>query len=485
MQDFDYYLNKIGEIGFVDEIVHSVAYVSGLPNAKPNEVIVFENGEIGSLLSLSPEQAEVLLLSRQQVRVGNKVTRTGDLFQVLIGSGLLGRAIDPLGKPIDSTLPIKDVRLAPIDTQPHGIIGREPVSKPLETGVTLVDLVVPLGKGQRELIIGDRKTGKSEFLLQTVFTQATKGTICIYGLIGQKQIDIKKRQEFLEEKKIMDKCILVASSSSDPSGLIYLTPYTAMTVAEFFRDQGMDVLLILDDMTTHARYYREISLLARRFPGRDSYPGDIFYSHARLIERAGNFKRGSITCLPVAESILGDLSGYVQTNLMAMTDGHIFFDIELFNQGKRPAVNPGLSVTRVGHEAQTPVERDLSRELMSFLVNYERMQQFMHFGAEAGETVKSVLRMGSKIDTFFNQTQEETIPININILILAGIWVGIWNEVKTEDLKKEMEQVILSYQTDPTYKTQVDQFISTSESFGYIVENLRQNDQIIVSKIRK
>lgn len=485
MHDFDSYLNKIGEIGFVDEIVHSIAYVSGIPNAKPNEVIIFEGGEVGSVISLSPEKVEVLLLSRHQIKVGNRVTRTGDLFQVPIGSGILGRVIDPLGRPTDSTIPINDVKLAPIDNQPHGIIGREPVSKPLETGVTLVDMVVPLGKGQRELIIGDRKTGKSEFLLQMVYAQATKGTICIYALIGQKQIDIKKRQEYLEEKKIMDKCIIVASSSSDPSGLIYLTPYTAMTVAEFFRDQGMDVLLILDDMTTHARYYREISLLAHRFPGRDSYPGDIFYAHARLIERAGNFKRGSITCFPVAESVLGDLSGYVQTNLMAMTDGHIFFDIELFNQGKRPAVNPGLSVTRVGHEAQTPVERDLSRELMSFLVNYERMQQFMHFGAEAGETVKSVLRLGTKVDAFFSQKQDQVIPININILIIAGLWVGIWNEVEVDNLKKEMEQIILSYQTDPTYKSQVDQFVSKSDSFKSIIESLRQDGQIIISKVRR
>ncbi|OGM27973.1 hypothetical protein A2962_03570 [Candidatus Woesebacteria bacterium RIFCSPLOWO2_01_FULL_39_61] len=485
MKDFDYYLNKIGEIGFVDEIVHSIAYVSGIPSARPSEVVIFEGGEVGTILSLSPESAEVLLLSRQVTKVGNKVARTGDLFQVAIGSGLLGRVVDPLAKPIDSAIPVKDVHLEPIDTQPHGIIGREPVKKPLETGVTLVDLVVPLGKGQRELIIGDRKTGKTEFLLQTIYSQATKGTICIYALIGQKQVDIKKRQEFLEDKKIMDKCIIVASSSSDPSGLIYLTPYTSMTIAEHFRDQGLDVLLILDDMTTHARYYREISLLARRFPGRDSYPGDIFYIHARLIERAGNYKRGSITCLPAAESVLGDLSGYVQTNLMAMTDGHVFFDIELYNQGKRPAVNPELSVTRVGHQAQTPLQRDLSRELMSFLVNYQRMQQFMHFGAEAGETVKSVLRLGAKVDEFFSQRQDEVIAINVNILILAGLWGGIWKEIEGIELKREMEQIVLTYQTDPAYKAQVDQLISSSPSFTELVQFLRQNDEIIVSKIRR
>ncbi len=485
MKDYDYYLDKVGEIGFVDEIVHSIAYVSGLPKAHPDEVVIFETGEIGEVLSIDRERIEILLLSRDPVKVGSKVARTNELFQVPVGESVLGRVVDPLVNPIDGGKPITKTHFVPIDTQPHGIVGRKHVEKPLETGVSLVDLAVPLAKGQRELVIGDRKTGKTEFLLQTLLSQAGRGTICIYSVIGQRQIDIRKRYEFLVEKRIMEKCLIVASSSSDPSGLIFLTPYTAMTIAESFRDKGFDVFLILDDLTTHARYYREISLLAKRFPGRSSYPGDIFYVHARLIERAGNFKKGSITCLAVAESILGDLSGYIQTNLMAMTDGHILFDIEYYNQGKRPAVNPSLSVTRVGHQAQTPLQRSVSRELSSFLVKYEKMRQFLHFGAEAGETIKGVLELGAKIDLFFNQSPNTIISINANIIIMAGLWAGIWNEVKGGDVKMEMEQLILAYQTEDDFAKNIDSLINASEEFSSLVNSIRQNKSILTSKMTR
>lgn len=478
MKDFDYYLDKLGEIGFVEEVMHSIVNVSGLPEAHPNEIVIFESGDVGQIMSIIEDKIEVLILSRIKITVGSKVVRTGELLQVPVGNEFLGRVVDSLGNPLDKGKAIKGT-YSPIDTQPHGIVGRKQIDRPLETGVTAVDLVVPLAKGQRELVIGDRKTGKTQFLLQTFLNQARKGTICIYAVIGQRQIDIKKHAEFIQKNKIQANSLIVATSSSDPSGLIFLTPYTAMTYAEYFRDKGMDVLLVLDDMTSHARYYREISLLAKRFPGRSSYPGDIFYAQARLIERAGYFKTGSITCLPVAESVLGDLSGYIQTNLMAMTDGHIFFDIELYNQGKRPAVSPYLSVTRVGHQAQTPLQKDLSRQLSSFLVRYDRMKQFMHFGAEAGEAVRRVLDLGAKVDMLFSQVENTTIPVNVNIIILAGLWAGIWNETEVGNLKKEMEQIILNYQTNTSYKKQVDSIIATSQKFLDLVNAIRQNNQII------
>jgi F0F1-type ATP synthase alpha subunit len=247
----------------------------------------------------------------------------------------------------------------------------------------------------------------------------------------------------------------------------------------------MDVLLILDDMTTHARVYREISLLARRFPGRGSYPGDIFYLHAKLIERAGNFKKGSITALPVAESILGDLSGYIQTNLMSMTDGHIFFDIDLYNEGKRPAVNPYLSVTRIGHQTQTHLLKDLSRELTSFLVSYDTMKQFLHFGAEVGATAKNILLLGERIDVLFNQGTTSIIPINVNILSLGGLWAGIWNEIKLPDLKRELEQLVLNYQTDDAYKKKVNNLIENTNSFSVLVNLLRRQGEIITEKLNR
>ncbi|OGM20042.1 hypothetical protein A2714_02600 [Candidatus Woesebacteria bacterium RIFCSPHIGHO2_01_FULL_38_9] len=485
MKDFNYFLDKLGEIGFVDRSVHSLVYVSGLPKVHPGEVVMFESQDLGQVLSLTPEEAEILVLTSSQIRVGSKVVRTGEHLQVEVGNGLLGRMIDPLGRPIDSARLVKSVESRSIDLTPPKLLERKLVEKSLDTGVSIVDLVIPLGKGQRELVIGDRKTGKTEFLFRTVVTQAFEGTVCIYAVIGQKQIDIKKLSEFFEEQKVMKNTVIIASSSSDPAGLIYLTPFTAMTVAEFFRDQGMDVLLILDDMTTHARNYREISLLAKRFPGRSSYPGDIFYLHARLVERAGNFKKGSITCLPIAESVLGDLSGYIQTNLMAMTDGHIFFDIELYNQGKRPAVNPFLSVTRVGHQTQIPLARDVSRELSSFLVTYERMKQFLHFGAEVGETAQNILALGSRVDVFFNQNLNVTIPTNMNVVVISGLWAGIWNETESPDLKREIEMLTLSYQTDDVFKKQIDDLITSSKSFSELVSYLRRSNEFIIAKLAR
>ncbi len=479
MKDFKHYLDQIGEIGFVEEVLHSIVYVSGLPGVHLSELVIFESGELGQVISLSKDAVEVLLLARTQVRVGVRVARTNELLQVPVGEALLGRAIDPLVKPIDGGKPMQTTQISPTDIQPHGIVGREHISEPLETGVALVDLAVPLAKGQRELVIGDRKTGKTEFLLQTFLSQARKGTICIYAIIGQRLIDIREKIEFIEEKKIKNTSIVIASSSSDPSGLIFLTPYTAMTVAEFFRNQDKDVLLILDDMSTHARYYREISLLARRFPGRGSYPGDIFYTHAKLIERAGNFKKGSITCLPVTESVLGDLSGYIQTNLMAMTDGHIFFDIDLYNRGKRPAVNSFLSVTRVGHQAQTPLQKDLSRELSRFMVEYEKMSQFVHFGAEVGETVKKTLDMGRKIDAFFDQSPDKLISLNANIVILAGLWAGLWVEIVVNDFEKEIEQLAMNYQTNENFRNEIDKLINSKKAFSNLVNTIRQNSEIL------
>lgn len=485
MKDYNFYLNKMGEIGFVEEIFHSLVYVSGLPGVHPYEVVIFESGDIGLVISMSSQNVEILILSEANIKAGSQVARTGEQLKISVGEGILGRVLNPLGRSLGRSVQMKNTELRSIDVNPEPIIAREQVKDPLETGVSLVDLVVPIAKGQRELVIGDRKTGKTQFLLQTVITQAKKGIICIYAVIGQRHFDFKKLEEFFREKEVMGNIIIVASSSSDPSGLVYLTPYTAMSIAEYFREQGKDVLIILDDMTTHASYYREISLLARRFPGRSSYPGDIFYVHSRIIERAGKFKKGSITCLPVAGTVLGDLSGYIQTNLMAMTDGHVFFDIDLYNQGKRPAVNPFLSVTRVGHWAQTPLQKDTSRELSSFLVIHERMRQYMHFGAEVSEDVQKILALGKKLEAFFSQPVGTIMDANLNELLLGGLWAGIWKETETEAMKREMEQVILTYDTDDVFRKKVDEKVNSFSKFADLVNFLRQNDELILEKVNR
>lgn len=481
MKDFSYYLSNIGEIGYVNESFHSLVYVNGLPNVHPKELVIFETGDTGQVLSLSRDVVQVLLLSTSEVRVGIKVARTNQYSQIPVSTDLLGKTIDSLGNILSKTGPLKKITYQNIDKTPPLIKERKGIEKQFETGVSLIDIVLPLGKGQRELIIGDRKTGKTQFLFQTILTQAKKGTICVYAVIGQRHVDCFKLTEFLEEKKIREKTVIVASTSSDPAGLIFLTPYAAMTVSEYFRDLGMDVLLILDDLTTHARTYREISLLGRRFPGRGSYPGDIFYMHAKLIERAGNFTKGSITCLPVAESILGDLSGYIQTNLMSMTDGHIFFDIELYNQGKRPAINPFLSVTRVGHQTQEPLTRDMAGTVSSFLVLYERMKQFMHFGAEVGETARGILAQGGILDIIFNQGTEDTVPLEIGVIIIGFLWAGKFNEIDQKEIKQKLLEMIHLYGSSREYKKKVDISITSSTEFLKFVSDLKRNEDIFKS----
>ena len=292
MKSFNEYLNEFQEVGSVQKVIQSLCFVVGLPHLHPYELVVFENGDQGQVLSLSEKTAEVLLLSKININVGAKVARTNQVLKVPVSTSLLGSVIDPLGRSFVGFEKFKESPVQneyfPVDTPPGGILDKKPVQKPLETGVTLVDLVVPLAKGQRQLIIGDRKTGKTLFLLQTVLTQARNGTICIYAAIGQRRFDIAKLYAIFKENNILSNTLIVASVSTDPAGLIYTTPYTAITIAEYFMNAGTDVLVVLDDMSNHARTYREISLLAGRFPGRNAYPGDIFHVHARLIERARN-----------------------------------------------------------------------------------------------------------------------------------------------------------------------------------------------------
>jgi len=479
-EKFNEYLEKHGEVGFVEMVAYPIVKVKGLPTAKPSEVILFESGEIGEVTFISPEYVNVLTFSEKPVELGVRASKTETFLEVPVGDSLLGKTIDPLGRSLYKSKPsgiFSEYR--PIEILPVGIGGRKKITKTLETGVAVVDLMVPLGKGQRELVIGDRKTGKTNFLLQTVLTQSKKGTVCIYAMIGKRKTDILSVEKFLKENGIRDKTVVVASSSIDSAGVIHLTPYSAMTLAEYFKDQGRDVLIILDDLSTHAKFYREISLLSKNFPGRNSYPGDIFYTHARLIERAGNFKFAgggsdgdgndkevSITCLPVAETVEGDISGYIQTNLMSMTDGHIYFDKDLFTEGRRPAVNFFLSVTRVGRQTQTPVRSGLNRELNSFLTLHNKTQTFIHFGAELSEGAKTTLAMGERILSFFNQSAERTLDMNLQIMLFCLIWIGTWNKVSVEQTQKEVGRIILGYEKNERVKKLFQDYISEAKDFN-------------------
>lgn len=324
-------------------------------------------------------------------------------------------------------------------------------------------------------MIGDRKTGKTNFLLQTLLFQVQNGSIGVYVGIGKKKSDIKKVQTFLKEHNIEKKCIIVASTSDDPTGVIYLTPYTGMAIAEYFRDMEKDVLLILDDLSTHARFYREIALITNRFPGKNAYPGDIFSVHARLLERAGNFEtslggEASITCLPVVETLQGDIAGYIETNIMSMTDGHLFFDSDLFTQGRRPAINPFLSVTRVGRQTQDSLQREITNQVITFLTNLQKVQSYTHFGAELSEDIKNTLLKGDQVLAFFQQHGEEIIDQYLQIYTFAQMWKHIWPDVKA--MQEQLDATQKKYSSDMKFQEYVYDVVNESESLEELIKKI-------------
>lgn len=451
MDNYTKYLNKIGEFGVVREVNHPIVVISGLPYTRPHEIVLFETGQWGEVYAIEKDVIEVLVFSKDPIKVGTQLTRTNNFLAIPIGPELLGKIVDPLGNPFSTDSIFKkpeDSREIITDVQ--GIGRRARIKESFNTGVTVVDVMIPLGKGQKELVIGDRKTGKTVFLLSMIKNQIGHGTIAVYAAIGKRMSDIKKLKEFFKKEGLDEHVIIVASSSQDSPSLINLTPYSAMTIAEYFRDQGQDSLVLFDDLSTHAKFYREIALISKRFPGRESYPGDIFYTHARLLERAGNFKHPTkgevtITCFPVVEIVEGDLTGYIATNLMGMTDGHIFFDSNVYYKGRRPAINLSLSVTRVGRQTQSTLSREINRELTAFLGLYERMENFSHFGAELSEKIKVILRTGQKVYRLFNQNYNIVVPKEVQLIIFALIWAKVFDEVDDEILDDFQSKMLTAY----------------------------------------
>lgn len=479
MKNFQYYLTTTEEVGFVEACNHAIVYANGLPQAKLMEIVMFETGELGVVLSLNRDQVEILLFSKYAVKAGTRITRTGRTQEMPVGLELLGHTVNPFGKPLaednNFMLP-KESR--PIDIDPTGINTRQRITAPFETGVTMVDILVPLGKGQRQLVIGDRKTGKTSFLYQTILKQAKLGTICIYAAIGKKQTDIKKVEHFFQKSGIAEKTVIVASGSEDPAGIIYLAPYAAMTLAEYFRDEGHDVLVVLDDLFTHAKFYREIMLIGRRFPGRNAYPADIFYTHARLLERAGNFllqngTEHSITCLPVVESVEGDIAGFIQTNLMSMTDGHLYFDNDMFGRGRRPAINSFLSVSRVGRQTQTPLRLSLHRELVSFLSLHQRLESFSHFSAEAGAGVKRTMEVAERIFAFFTQNASDVKALDLQLIIFSLLWMDYWQDIAV--MQRDIAQINQVYASSIEAQALVKDIVTRSPNLNDMLLDVKKH----------
>jgi len=452
IKTYDEYLNSVGEIGYIDSIVHSIAYVTGLPGARTREVVVAQGGQIGIVQALLPGYVEVLMLSTAGLKNETPIARTGESFKIAVSKEILGRVVNPFGAPIDGAGPIGgEKEFRSIDEPAPALHTRARIDQPLETGVQVVDLLVPLGYGQRELVIGDRKTGKSIFLLQTVVAQASKGVVCIYVSIGKRQSDIKSVEEYLKSwSGAFSNCTIVAASSSDPASMIYLAPFAGFSIAEYFRDRGKNVLIIFDDLTNHAKFYRELSLLSKRTPGRSSYPGDIFNLHASMLERAGQIKteRGkvSITALPVAESLEGDITGYIQTNLMSITDGHIFFDPEKFREGARPAINHALSVSRVGNQTKSPLEKELAQRIREALARYEKDKEIARFGVDLPESTKAEIDTGEKIELVLNQDTETLVPATLSLMLMGLLLGDFWKGKRVEQVKVDLIKITQKYQ---------------------------------------
>ena len=452
MKSFNDYIEESGEIGYVSGLTYSTVWITGLPGLKLGEMVLTEHREKGIVHGLDKEKAEVLMFSAKNIKIGERVAKTNKTFQIPVSQKLLGRIINPLCTPIDGLGPVPGKKeYLSIWRDAPGITQRIRVNESLETGVMIVDLLVPIGYGQRELVIGDAKTGKTAFLLQAITSQAKKGVICIYVAIGKEVAAIKAVEEYLKEMNVFDNTIMVVSTSENPNTINYLAPFSGMTIAEYFQDQGKKVLVIFDDLTTHAKFYREISLLLKRIPGRASYPGDIFHIHAALLERAGNIKfsndkEASITALPVAETLENDISGFIQTNLMAITDGHIFFDINEFRKGNRPAINAFLSVSRVGNQTKELLDRELANWVRKKMAEYKRVREVAQFGVELSPETQKLLGLGKKLEVLFSQGLKTIIPRTLQLLLCGLLLVGFWENKPQDVMEIEVKEILKNYQ---------------------------------------
>lgn len=417
---------EMSETGTVIMVGDGIARVYGVRECMANELLEFEDGSFGLAQNLEDETVSVAILSdNNNIREGSVVRRTGEVMAVPVGESLLGRVVNALGEPVDGKGPISTTATKPVEAQAMGVIERESVSVPLQTGIKAIDSMIPIGRGQRELIIGDRQTGKTQIALDTIINQKDTGVICIYVAIGQKNTSVASLVNDLEKNGAMDYTIVVTASASETAPIQYIAPYSGCAMAEYFREQGKDVLIVYDDLSKHAVAYRALSLLIRRPPGREAYPGDVFYLHSRLLERAVCASKesggGSITALPIVETQAGDVSAYIPTNVISITDGQIFLETELFHSGIMPAINPGISVSRVGGSAQLKAMKDVSGELKLLYSQYRELQAFSQFGSDLDADTKRRLAMGERIVEVLKQNKNTPIRVGCQVAIIYAV----------------------------------------------------------------
>jgi F-type H+-transporting ATPase subunit alpha len=427
------------EIGTITSVATGIAKVSGLPGVGFDEVLNFPGGTLGIAFNVDADEIGVVLLGEYwHLHAGDEVQRTGRVMDVAVGDGLLGRVIDPLGRPLDGLGPVEAGKRLPVERPARPIMDRAPVTVPLQTGLKVIDALIPVGRGQRELILGDRQTGKTAIALDTILNQREQNVLCVYCAIGQRASAVAKAAATLREKGAMDYTVLVVTEGDAAPGLAYIAPYAATSIAESFMEAGRDVLIVYDDLTHHARSYRELSLLLRRPPGREAFPGDIFYIHSRLLERATHLRQdlggGSLTALPIIETEAQDISAYIPTNLISITDGQIYLSPSLFELGVLPAVDVGKSVSRVGGQAQRAAYRAVAGDLKLAYAQFEELETFSRFGARLDEDTRKTIEHGRRIRACLKQPEFAPVSVPAQIAVLLGLTAGLFDLVPLEQM---------------------------------------------------
>lgn len=459
---------ETAEVGTVISIGDGIATIHGLDNAMANELLSFKDGIVGLALNLEKDAVGAILLNDNgSIKEGDIVKTTKRIVEVPVGEELLGRVIDPLGNPIDGKGPINAKKTRPIEMKATGVVDREGVNTPLQTGIKIVDALTPIGRGQRELIIGDRQTGKTTLAIDTIINQKGKSVYCIYVAIGQKESTVATVIETLKKYDALSYTIIVAANASDPTPMQYIAPYSGCTIGEEFMFSGKDALIIYDDLSKHAVAYREISLLLRRPPGREAYPGDIFYLHSRLLERAAKLSKanggGSLTALPIIETQAGDFSAYIPTNVISITDGQIYLESNLFHAGTRPALLPGLSVSRVGGDAQIKAIKSLCGTLRLDISSYQELAAFTQFGSDLDEQTTRRLERGRKSIQILVQPAHETLPVELEVVSLYALTKGYLEDIKIENLLAFEAHLHRTFETCDEGKAVLNEIVSTKQ----------------------
>ena len=465
IQNFDQTV-ETSEIGTVIEVGDGIARVHGLQNAMVNELLEFPGGVKGMAQNLEEDNIGCILLGEfEHIKDGDPVKRTGRIIEVPVGEALIGRVVNAIGEPIDGKGPIETTKTRPVENVAPGVITREAVHEPLQTGLKAIDALVPIGRGQRELIIGDRQTGKTAIAIDTIINQNDQDVICIYVAIGQKASTVANVVSTLEEHGAMDYTIVVAATASEPSPMLYIAPYAGAAMGEEFMFNGKDVLIVYDDLSKQAVAYRELSLLLHRPPGREAYPGDVFYLHSRLLERAAKLEDkyggGSMTALPIIETQASDVSAYIPTNVISITDGQIFLETDLFHSGIRPAINAGISVSRVGGSAQIKAMKKIAGNMRIDLAQYNELKAFSQFGSDLDEGTKATLARGERLTEILKQKQYSPMPVQEQVVSIYAVVKGYCDGIQTANVGR-FEKEFLDFMRASNYKESVLDVIAST-----------------------